>query len=70
MNTIDTATPGADVLVWVRGAGKDRKSGAWKMGRCVGGDGFPPELKADGYNGDWEIPFWHPLPPPAEEASG
>lgn len=53
-----------DILVWV--ADIDWQTGkpyGWRMGKAYGGDGLPPELKGDGLNGYWNIPYWHPLPP-------
>lgn len=56
-STAPTDTP---ILVWVRDP-SPRFQG-WKMGRCVKHGSLPPKLLADGFNGDWDIPYWHPLP--------
>ena len=68
MNTPENAPEDRPILVWVREVNRDG-SGAWKAGRLVSGDGLPPKLFADGYNGDWDIPFWAEYPPPPDEAS-
>jgi len=65
MNTAETAPSNTLILVWVRGISKDGK-GEWRVGRVHRGDGLPDQLAADGCHGDWDIPFWAPLPPPAE----
>ena len=59
--TAETAPKDTPILVWVRRAEKD-KSGAWKMGKVLHGYGMPDELRADGFSGPWDIPFWAPLP--------
>ena len=64
--TPETAPADTPILVWVREANRDG-SGAWRMGRVARGSHFADQLFADGYNGPWDIPFWHPLPPPAEQ---
>lgn len=58
--------PPGPILVWVRDTNIDGKPVGWRMGRVAPaiGAAIPAELQADGYNGDWDIPFWHPLPPP------
>lgn len=58
--------PDGPLLVWVADVGLVwGKPIGWRMGRRVRAVGtLPAELKADGYNGDWTIPFWHPLPEP------
>lgn len=63
--TAETAPANTPILVWVRRVTEDRK-GAWRMGRVVRGDGLPDQLYADGCNGPWEVPYWHPLPPAPE----
>lgn len=64
MQTAETAPLDRPILVWVRGVSKDRVRGGWRAGRCHGEDGLPKKLFADGYNGDWEIPYWMDYPPP------
>jgi hypothetical protein len=67
--TADNAPEGAPILVWVRDIEtKTGKPTGWRMGRVwKGRDGLPSKLYADGYNGDWDIPYWHPLPEPINE---
>lgn len=59
---IETApTHPTRVLLWVRGAG-ECGAGAWVKGyvrQYFTGERIPI---AGGYGGDWDIPYWAPLP--------
>lgn len=61
--TAETAPTDRPILVWVRdkAVASDKPNG-WRMGRCSGYGSLPKKLYADGFNGDWDIPYWHPLP--------
>lgn len=63
MPTVETAPTNTPILVWV--ADIDVQTGrsiGWRMGKCWTWRGSDPKLYADGMNGDWHIPYWHPLP--------
>ena len=71
-NTPENAPINRRILVWVREANRDG-SGAWQLGWAFKrhkGDGLPPKLYADGYNGDWQIPTWADLPPAPDGERG
>ncbi len=66
-NTAENAPKDQPILVWVRDKTSwSNKPEGWKMGRCVHYKGCDPRLLADGFNGDWDIPYWHPLPDDVE----
>lgn len=64
----ELAPENTPILVWVREADYiDRKRvGAWRLGKVARYPGLPDTLKADGYNGEWDIPYWTHLPPAPE----
>lgn len=61
-HTVETAPIDEPILVYVRNVDPiSRKPRGWLMGKCFSWRGTR-SLLADGYNGDWDIPYWHPLP--------
>lgn len=69
MQTVETAPTNRRILVWVRDAlivKQGEKAGAWVPVRASHYAGLPKSLHADGYNGNWDIPFWTDFPPDAE----
>lgn len=66
---IDAAPKDEPILVWVSDiCPRTKKPEGWKMGRCVQHGNLPPKLIADGFNGDWRVEIWHPLPAPPTQA--
>ena len=60
--TIDTAPlRPTRVLLWVREAGENGR-GAWVKGYVIQDHTGKRVPVAGGYNGDWDIPYWAPLP--------
>lgn len=61
--TAETAPVDVPILVWV--ADINHSTGnpvGWRMGRCNTFRGKDPRLYGEGLNGNWNIPYWHPLP--------
>lgn len=63
MMTVETAPIDKPILVWVADiAPATGRPVGWRMGKCWDWKGTEPQLYAEGFNGKWDIPFWHPLP--------